>query len=179
MFFITATSASALLLAPFTSWDDLVERSPDIIIARCIATEDLLEPPPTSIYPNVFNSDIQVISVLKGNSMPGMSHLVSTYFPYRGEYFAAFATYSTVRTNSVYVATEEYRIVPLIHFHGAGEFAGKTLNQQIQLILKERLIYLNDELAKGNEEKKRLEEGLKTPIEVTTNSPPVFLKTAP
>ena len=32
------STATAVIILPFTSWDDLTKKSPDIIIARCTAT---------------------------------------------------------------------------------------------------------------------------------------------
>ena len=95
-------SVLAIPISPFKGWDDLIDKSPDIIIARCMATQDLLTPKPKSFFSNVFSSDIEVISVLKGNTMPGPSHMTSLYFPYRGEYFLVFASSFQYETDLVY-----------------------------------------------------------------------------
>jgi hypothetical protein len=155
-----ASVALALPTNSFKSWDDLIENSHDIIIARCVATQDSLTPKPAIIFGNVFNSDIEVISVLKGKTNPGLSHLASLYLPYRGEYFLVFADYYTRQTNSGYSATEDYRVIPIVHFHGTNELAGKDLEKQIQLVLNGRLQDLNEEAARNNEEIKRIRSGL-------------------
>jgi hypothetical protein len=160
--FSTVGTLLALMSNGFTTWNDLVDRSPDIIIARCLATEDLLKPEPKVFYSNVFSSDIQIISVLKGNANPGFSHMTSLYQPFRGEYMLLFASRYQYETDSIYGATEEYRVVPLIHFHGTNELAGKPLGMQIQLLLKNRLNDLNQIMAQNNEEKRRIEAGLYT-----------------
>jgi hypothetical protein len=160
IFFAAICTAWALLLNPFASWDDLTEKTPDIIVGRCIATEDMMAPKPTIIFGNVVNSDIEVISVLKGDTKPGLSHLASLYRPYRGEYFLAFAEHFTYQTNSGYEANEEYRVIPISPYFRRNELNGKPLKEQIQLVLQVRLEDLNKELAHDTEEKMRVVAGL-------------------
>lgn len=81
-----------------------------------------------------------------------------------------FANYENGRLFNGYIVSQDYQVVPLNHNFNTNMLAGKTPEQQIQWILDNRLRDLNDELAKGNEEKKRLEEGLKIPTNSTTNS---------
>ena len=157
----TVIIVSALPTAPFQGLHDLIEKSPDIIVAKCIATQDLLQPQPALFYGNVCNSDIEVVSVLKGNSKPGQAHMVSLYRPYRSEYFLAFATLSTIQTNLVYSAIEEYRIVPLLHFHGTNQLMNKSLPEQIGLLMTNRLNDLNEELTRDVREKQSIEQYLK------------------
>jgi len=156
--FAVAANMSALLVGHFRGWHDLEEKSPDIFVARCVAAQDLLEPRPKIFYGNVFNSDIEVVSVLKGAGKPGAAHLVSLTMPYRGEYFLAFGTQTS---NSLYSVIEEYRIVPLLHFHGAEQLAGKPLNEQIKSLLTSRLNDLNDEIAQDTRDKNNIEQYLK------------------
>jgi hypothetical protein len=49
-------------------------------------------------------------------------------------------------------------VIPLNHDFIISDLSGKTLNEQIQLILDSRLKDLNDEIAQDNDEKNRLEE---------------------
>lgn len=37
--------------------------------------------------PNMISSDVEVVSVLKGEHVLGLSRMGSQYWPYRGEYF--------------------------------------------------------------------------------------------
>ena len=41
---VAVSTAMAVIISPFTGWDDLTTKSPDIIIARCATT-----PNPTGI----------------------------------------------------------------------------------------------------------------------------------
>ena len=156
----TSLSALALPIADFTSWDDIIGRSPDIIIAKCIATQDMLPQKPTILFGNVCNSDIEVMSVLKGDTTTGSSHLLSSYNPYRGEIFIAFGSYSTYGTNGAYCATEDYRVVPLRRLFTTNVLSGKTVKEQVQLILASRLNDLNEEMERDNVEKQRIDAEL-------------------
>ena len=157
----TTSLGLALLVDDFTSWGDLTERSSDLVIARCIATQDGLSPKPAISFANVIGSDIEIISILKGDTKPSLSHMTSLYQPYRGEVFLLFANHYSDQSNLIYRATEAYRIVPLKGFFQtnllANLLAGKTLKEQVQLVLAHRLKDLNQELAKNNEEKERIE----------------------
>lgn len=159
---LAATIALAMRLIPFTSWGDLIDNSPEICIARCTATLDFISASnkPTVFMDNIVGSDIEVVSVLKGVSEPGSSHLLSQYWPYRGEYFLMFANYQKDQFNAGYTAIQSYRIVPLDHNFKTNLLEGKTLNEQVQFILSRRLGVLKDELNRDNEEEKNIESYL-------------------
>src|SRR2546430_15476794 len=62
------STTMAVIILPFTSWDELTRQSPDIIIARCATT-----PNPTVIGDGMIWSDIEVLAVLKGDTKPGVA----------------------------------------------------------------------------------------------------------
>ncbi len=148
------STAMAVFILQFTSWDDLTKNSPDIIIARCT------KPPVVMISNDGMNwADIEVMSILKGGSKPGAARMVSQYWPQQGEQFLMFAiNYQSNNLYQAYNATEEYRIVPLGRFFQTNELTGKSLDEQVQLVLRRRLDDLRVELKNGEEEKKRLEK---------------------
>ena len=150
-----ATGGLAVWMLSFTSWDDLTKRSSDIIIARCEATAE-----PKVVGDGMVESDIQVISVLKGNTKRGSAKMFSQYTPRQGERFLMFSTYQSNEFYRGYNATETYRIVPLGRDFVMDKLAGKKLEEQIQLVLSNRLEDLNCEMDKGADEKKRLQQGL-------------------
>ena len=163
-----------VIIDTFRSWNDLMETSPDIIIARCTATPDFTPPGVTPKL--VFNfgggciSDIEVLSVLKGDTKPGLSQLMSFYKPHQGELFTIISSrILTIGTNSYYSANEDYKIIPLNPDFQTSILNGKTLDEQIQMILTSRLKDLNDETARDNAEIERLKQGLKN--NVSTNAP--------
>jgi hypothetical protein len=159
---VTAT-AYAIFSNEFKNWNDSIERSPDIVIAKCASTVGTTNSDrPIIISDGVIPSDIEVISVLKGNTKPGPSHLFSWYWPHQSQQFLLFASHFSDEYNTGYSAIEYYRVVPLSHDFQTNMLAGKTLEEQIHWILERRLFDLNEELKRGTEEKKRLEEGLKT-----------------
>jgi hypothetical protein len=140
----------------FTSWDDLTKKTPDIVIARCVTTAN-----PTWIVNWMVHTDIEVISVLKGDTKPGTARMYSGYRPYQGERFLMFAWYQSNQVNQAYAAPETYRIVRIGRDFQMFDLTGKKLEEQIQMVLSNRLVDLNRELEIGAEEKKRLEHGLK------------------
>jgi hypothetical protein len=150
----------------FLGWNDLIDGSPSIVIARCTMTPGFIPPGVTPTMTIVEGggrvSDIEVISVLKGNTKTGPAQLMSFYKPCQGELFAIFAArILTVATNSYYSANEDYKIIPLNADFPVGELKGKTRNEQIQIILAARLKDLKEETARNNEETERLRQGLK------------------
>ena len=151
-----ASTATAVFILPFTSWDDLTKKSPDIVIARCTTTAN-----PMVVADGMIWSDIEVTSVLKGDTRPGTARMVSQYGPSQGERFLMFATYQSNQLDQAYNATETYRIVPLGRYFLTNALADRSLDEQIQLVLRSRLEDVTRELERGGEEKKRLEGGLK------------------
>ena len=145
-----------MFILPFTSWDDISKKSPDIIIARCTVTT-----PDGPIADGMVWSDIEVTTVLKGDTTPGTARMVSQYVPRQGERFLMFSTYQSNEPYRAYNATETYRVVPLGRNLLTNGLTGKTLDEQIQFVLRHRLEELRRELKEGAEEKKRLEEALK------------------
>src|SRR6266536_3265715 len=87
---VAVSTAAAVIILPFTSWDDLTRKSPDVVIARCATT-----PNPTVIGDGMISSDVEVLSVLKGDTKPGVAHMVSQYWPHQEERFLMFATYQS------------------------------------------------------------------------------------
>ena len=153
---LAAVSAFAIAVVPFTSWDDISKKSPDIIIARCTATT-----PDGPIVNGMIWSDIEVLSVLKGDTKPGMARMVSQHAPRQGERFLMFSTYQSNDLYRAYNATETYRVVPLGGNFLTSELSDKALDEQIKLVFRHRLEELTRELQQGADEKKRLEEALK------------------
>jgi hypothetical protein len=166
---IATGSLCARILNPFINWDSLIEDSSNIIIARCTATPQF-----SGVMFHAVESDIEVISVLKGNSPPGASHMQSWYLPHQGERFLIFARFYD---NSNYIASETYQIVPLNRDFNTNDLAGKTMNEQIQLIFRSRLKDIDEELARDNAEKQRIQSGLTMQTNNTggsSNAPPTM-----
>ena len=145
---------------PFSGWPWLQQKSRDIIIGRCGLTADPDAVGKDGVALNMrglINSDIQIVSVLKGTTNSGTARLTSEYWPRQGEYYLVFAHYH----DDFYQAVEKYRIVPLGPHFTTNSLSGKSLNQQIRALLQHRLDMLNCEMQQAQEEKARLEEGLK------------------
>jgi hypothetical protein len=158
---MTACVALPVAIQPFRGWDSLIEHSPDIIVARCSQTPD---PHPVDknggeIYfkDSVVPSRIDVVLVLKGETKVAASCLDSWVLPRQGEYYLIFGHYH----DSFYQAVEPYRIVPLGLDFSTNSIAGKTLDEQVRGLLERRLNALTEQIKNEQEEKQRLEDGLK------------------
>lgn len=162
-----------MLVGKFPGWKQVVDYSPDIFLARCTAAHDGLLPSPKSMVLNVDTSDIDVLMVLKGKTTPGSSHMTSLYSPYRGERFVAVGFYYTNRNVGAYSVVEDYRIIPISQNFDANQLAGKSLDDQIQIILRDRINAVDDEMARDAAEKQRLLSGLNdtnSAAQVSTNT---------
>lgn len=153
---LTTTSCLlATLSFPFQSWDWVKSHSNDIVIARCSKT-----PIPAPIrHDMLVDADGEVISVLKGKIKPGPTifRVWMHHWPCQNEYYLIFGFHD----NNLFEATDSYRVVPLGFSFSTNFLAGKTLDEQIQLLLQRRLDALNRQMAIEQEEKRILEQGVK------------------
>lgn len=173
---ITAIAAVATPIIEFKGWDDLIQTSPDIIIAKR-APQPLINLPinhPTAITvtDGVIQYPIEVVSALKGGAKLGPALLWSPYsfrrgdvLPRHGDMFLVFSSNGgNDSTNLWYKANEDYRVVifaPDVDSSAwTNALAGKPLKEQVGKILQYRLDTLNQELARGEAEKQRLEDGI-------------------
>jgi len=142
----------------FRNWDELIEISPDIVIAKCTSTYGT-DPKAKNAYilDNIIQSDIEVLSILKGTTKLGQAKLQSFYWPFPDQRFLIFGWYS----DGTYSAREGYRIVPISRDFRVETLKGKPLADQLQIILSNRLDDVEEEVGRDNEEKARIEKYLK------------------
>ena len=153
-FLAAINRASATASAPFASWAELTQKSPDILLACCTVTTSN----PEWFVNGMIVSDIQVTAVLKGDTQAGAAKMVSHYWPHQGECFLMFSTHVSDQFFTGYSAVEGYRIIAINRHFQASELAGKRLTEQIQLILSRRLADVREELERITNEKNRLEQ---------------------
>jgi hypothetical protein len=139
----------------FSGWDSVKRHSPDIILARCVKTVD--DPRLSQRVRSVIFSDIEVLSSFRGRTNLGPAQLRSITWPRQGEYYLLFSHYMEGK----YYAVEKYCAVPLGTYMPPDLLAGKTLDENIQILFQRRLDDLNRQMKEEQEEKQRLEEGLK------------------
>jgi hypothetical protein len=142
---------------PFTTWERLRDGSSNIFVARCTATpkEFTVLPDGTlqMMKDGLFLSEMEVVSVLKGETNSGKTKVLSLFWPRQGEYYLIFS-YS--HDADSYQAVEEHRFVPLGMRFSTNESFGKTLDLQIQALLDRRLAMIKREIKDAEEEKVRL-----------------------
>jgi hypothetical protein len=175
--FITVVAGARIMSDPDASEPPVnpVNNAHDIVIAKCTTGLECDKTnESTKIDANYYLSDIEVISVLKGNTKPGPSHMMSDCWIHPGENLLLFANYDTNHfpIGHQYVqgyATEDYQVVPLPHnfLLFTNSLAGKTVEQQIFWLLKLRLQELKYEIARDNGEQSQLERELRE----ATNNP--------
>lgn len=157
---LIACTAIAVGILKFSSWSDLEKYSPNIILARCVTTPDPYNVVKNGVHidmtDGLIETDVHIVSTLKGATNSDNAVLDSRYWPRQGEYYLIFAIYH----DGIYQAVEPYRIVPLGPNFPSNAFAGKLLHEKIQIALKYRLDMLNEQIQKEQEEKQRLQQGL-------------------
>ena len=117
-----------------------------------------MPPTPGVIVINATKSDstIEVVSVLKGTNNVASARLLTDHDLQKGENYLVFGNFD----GEIYQAYEEYRVIPLgSNFH-TNSIAGKSLDQQLHILLQHRLDNLNRQMQKELEEKQRLEAGV-------------------
>jgi len=150
----------------FSGWGELTTKSPDIIVARCNRTPDPFKDHGAGPTGALFNSDIEIMAILKGATNWGLeplkipslgpARLCSEYVPRQGEYYLLFSVYDY----GYYQTLQNYCVVPLGLYFSTNSITGKPLDEQIQILLKRRLDDLNRQMNEEEEEKDRLEEAL-------------------
>ena len=153
----TITGANADFLGSFTNWDDVVDRSPDIVIVQC-------ESPYHNNweFPNgMLWADVKVLKVLKGKSKQGKTKIVTKYSLQQGCHYLIIGEYRKDR-DRLYYAAEDWRVIPLEPFFPEDNILnGMALKEQIRMMFDHRLKVVTEELKRAETEKKRLEEALK------------------
>lgn len=154
-------AAIAAVTQPFTTWDNLTNKSTDIVIVRCARTPQRLNVQSDGVVVEIkdglISSEIQVVAVLKGRTNLGPAVLVSRYWPRQSDQYLVFSYYQ----DGSFMAVERYRVVPLGIDFPTNVITGKSMEEQIQAMLRYRLDQLNHELEEQQAEKNRLEQGLK------------------
>jgi hypothetical protein len=154
-FILMALSASALLLAPFESYDFVEKHSGNIFIAVCATN------PPTVLHEGidlVNTYSIQIISSIKGINPMGPATLKSLRWLNIGDSYLVFGDLRS----GAYQAFEDYRVVPLGRDLFAGmltnSIAGKTPDEQLQILFKHALDNTDRQIKAEQDERQRLEE---------------------
>lgn len=156
-----ASIATAVVIMPFRGWERLAQKSSDVIVVRCSKTPDPLAPDKDGvsleIIDGIVDSDMEIVSILKGGTNSGNVRVSSEYWPRQRECYLIFADFH----DGYYQAVESYRVVPLGINFPTNLLTGKSLEEQIRTALKYRLDNLDRKMKEEMEEKQRLEEGLK------------------
>jgi|SRR5581483_2866095 len=148
--------AVARLSSPFQGWDRLERDSACIVI---VDPQDPVPPTPgiESVNGPRYDFKVIVLSTIKGTNNVPVSRLQTNHELRHGQGYLVFASCH----DGVFDAYEEYKVVPLGVSYTPDMIAGKPLAEQIQILLKLSAASLDGEIAKKQEEKKRIESGIK------------------
>jgi hypothetical protein len=150
---VVAANVWGLKLLSFPGWDRVREKSTDIIVAQCLKVPNN----PGSSIDDLLDTDIQIDSVLKGSTNLAAVRLRTTSWLRPGEYYLIFA----ISMDRVYNAFEKYRVIPLGSYIPPDLLIGKAPDEQIQILFQRRLDDLHRQMTEEEQEKQRLEEGIK------------------
>jgi hypothetical protein len=171
LFAVSFIATAYPTVIPFPGLQSIIRSSHDIIIARCTMTPDPFNVKTNGIWVDMsdglIDSQIHVVSALKGDAELKQSRITSEYWLRQGEYYLIFADYH----DGYYQAFEAYRVIPLGMHLPSSLLTGKTLDENIKILLQRRLDNLNRQMKEEQEEKQRLEEALPQ-----TNSVPAAKK---
>lgn len=154
-----AANAVAYTTLDFPGWTRLIQNSAEIIVVRCVETTSPNPKEKDAVEHNLrglVDSDIEIVSTLKGALNSKTTRLRSEYRPFQNEYYLIF-----VRSNDgICEAFEPYRIVPLGLSFAPNDLNSKTLNEQVLMLLQRRLNDLNRQMDEEQQEKERLEQAV-------------------
>ena len=148
-----AASTPVAFMPQFSSWDSMIRRSADIAVVEW-------EHPPlrTDFANGEAWSDVKVISVLKGSTRSGLVKLISEHVPKEGERALIFAEFQSNDLYQAYHAFEPYAVVSLGTNISIGDLTNRSLDEQIKLILRDRLADLGEGSASNTDEIARLQQ---------------------
>ena len=155
---VTLTLATRLLgttLEPFTSYSDIIRSSRDIVIVRCTKEPER----PYIMTDSGRFSDVEVLSVLKGNTRLGASRMITPFIPKQGDRYLVIGTHVAEGQSELgpyYDARPEWRVIPIPRFLRLEGWEGKTMTEKIQTIIDLRLQELERLTHDLDEEKKHL-----------------------
>jgi len=154
---LVSFAAIARVIEPFHGWDRLKTESPNIAIVECGSP---VPPNPNEQTEGAPKSDsnAQIIFTLKGTNETTSVRLQTDYELSAGRKYLVFGQID----KGVFLAYEKFRIIKIGRIFSIESITGKTLDEQVQVILERRLPDLNQELEQNIEEKQRLErKGIK------------------
>jgi hypothetical protein len=158
--FTTTFIAGAILLGVFSSYDRLEEKSPNIVVARCITN------PPTLLNssftdPQINTFTVEILAVVKGTNVSRYITLITEQWLNRGDDYLIYGHCE----NGACKAIENFRVIPLGRELWAGTvtnaIAGKSPDEQLQTLFKRAIDHLGRQIKKEQEEKQRLETAIR------------------
>ena len=147
---------TARIIDTFRSWDDLKSMSSYIAVIEC---GNPTPPNPHFKIANATKSDsaIQTVFILKGTNNVSPTRLLTDRELCSGKRYLVFGYCN----GEVCCAYEDYKVIPLKTYFSTDLLAGKTMDEQIRFLLQIRLDNLKREIQRNEEEKRRLEEGIR------------------
>ena len=153
---IAAISIIARIIPPFQSWKHLEKWSSSIIVV--VAGHPI--PPPQGVeILDAPKSDfsITVRSVLMGTNNVPNARLETDHELKTGQ---AYLVFSHDFDSGTYNAWEDYRVLPLGFKFSPDLIQGRPLDEQLQILFQLAVDNLNEEIAKTQAERDRIQAGI-------------------
>lgn len=153
---LIAAVATARLAPVFPGWDRLKQICPDIFVARC---GESASPGQYMEAVNAYTSDsrVNIISVLKGTNSVAAGRLQTDYDLVQNDYYLVFGHHD----GGFFTSYGPSGVIPLGRWFTTNSIAGKSMDEQIQVLLKQSLDTMNWEIQRDQQVKQRLEAALK------------------
>jgi hypothetical protein len=154
LIFLICIAAAARMVSVFSSWDSVEWTSKDILVVVCGKPVEV-NMPPNSIVTGGPKSDseVQVISVLKGTNGLGSARLKTDHDLHQGEHYLVFGNFD----GRVCTSLEEYKVIPIGKLFSTNSIAGKSLEEQLKILFRHAVFELNREIEQDQAQKAELE----------------------
>ena len=152
---LSCVPCHAIEVPLFTDTDTFIERAKDIVIARCVSSDEGDGVGPDGIS----TAEVEVITVLKGSKKAGKLRIATIHSVTPGtNYVLASVGGSAYETD--FLAIEELSVVPIPPDFDLDTLQGKPLKEQVQRVFARRLCDVQRALDPLENERAILERGL-------------------
>jgi hypothetical protein len=149
-------SAAAYLIAPFSGWPKLAERSPDIVLV--LAVRPTVYPPNVNFSGPRSDFQVEVTSVLKGTNYTASTdaRLLTDHELRPYHLYLVFGQYTTNWID----AFEDYRAIQLDKKFQYSSIKDKTLDEQLQILFQSGVDAMNQQILDDEKERNHIKEAL-------------------
>jgi hypothetical protein len=150
--FVFALPCHAIVITLFVDTPTYVERSRDIVIAKCVRPDLGQGPYIDGLHP----AEVEVLIVLKGGKAPGKMRIATTFGLQAGKTYLLACGAGGFADNTDFLAIAERSVVEVPANFRLGSLKGKKITEQVQAIFTAAKLPRSSVLAKYLEERMRI-----------------------